>query len=558
MGSSVLTVGPRTQDSGERSSAYAAGVSPATVVSHDTQVSLSARAPSRQGPAFASVLATIQGERTRAESGPSRDAERPDSEIRPSLDADRASAASRPYRDAERPVSESRASREGVDVQGGVPVWSDGGVMASASVQTPWLLLALGSGSFTWSDDAADEEVAGAIAMGDMVQTDGPSDAPILSWTDGALPPALSAAGNVEGRESAVVAPMPQQIALFVEPATSWERTWSSGSDRVPGHHAVQEGESPAEAPPGEPAGAAEAWHLSTEATGAKGEARPLRPGDFIDRRVHDPGSGPTVPPALPSERAALGEPALSAAARDGVAAPRPTVGDARDTPVVVSARPGQVPTEDGVGAGLARSVEGRDGSQAGLAEPALPTAAPDRVGPPGPTVVAGERQVQGRREGQSHTIDIGSAIAPIPPAPVVDRMITVAPTVVVSAASAEHAVDQIVTAVRMQWKDGIGEAKLQLRPDALGTVTVALRVEAGAVTAVVRAESAQVQEWVLRNQESLRQQLEASGLHLDELVVSPDDRGQQDRQPDPEQEPRRRRAAGGPSATGTRFEQLL
>ena len=136
--------------------------------------------------------------------------------------------------------------------------------------------------------------------------------------------------------------------------------------------------------------------------------------------------------------------------------------------------------------------------------------------------------------------------------------MIAVVPPVVVPGASAEHVVDQVVTAVRMQWRDGIGEAKLQLRPDAIGTVTVALRVEAGAVTAVVRAESAQVQEWILKNQESLRQQLEASGLHLDGLVVSPDDRGRRDHQPDPEQEPRRRQAARGTATTGARFEQLL
>jgi flagellar hook-length control protein FliK len=132
---------------------------------------------------------------------------------------------------------------------------------------------------------------------------------------------------------------------------------------------------------------------------------------------------------------------------------------------------------------------------------------------------------------------------APVPPSP----------------GAGEQVLHQIVTSLRMQWKDGIGEAKLQLRPDALGTVSVSLRVEGGAVTAVVRADSPQVQEWVLQHQQTLRQQLELVGLQLDELVVSPDDQGQQGRQEaQPERHRRQRPSADDRRADSPRFEQLL
>ena len=101
------------------------------------------------------------------------------------------------------------------------------------------------------------------------------------------------------------------------------------------------------------------------------------------------------------------------------------------------------------------------------------------------------------------------------------------APAVPLAPSVRDQVLHEVVSSLKMQWKEGIGEAKLHLRPDALGAVSVSLRVEAGAVTAVVRADSPQVQEWVLQHQQTLRQQMEAAGLRLDELVVTPDDQPQ-------------------------------
>jgi flagellar hook-length control protein FliK len=152
-------------------------------------------------------------------------------------------------------------------------------------------------------------------------------------------------------------------------------------------------------------------------------------------------------------------------------------------------------------------------------------------------------------------------AIAPpataAPPAAAMAQAGPVSPTLPPEVA--DQVIQQVVSSLKMQWKDGVGEARLHLRPDALGSVSVSLRVEGGAVTAVVRAENPQVQEWVLQHQQTLRQQMEAAGLHLDEFVVSPDDQRQQSRE-DSSPDPQRRRprpARSDDSTEAPRFELL-
>jgi len=66
------------------------------------------------------------------------------------------------------------------------------------------------------------------------------------------------------------------------------------------------------------------------------------------------------------------------------------------------------------------------------------------------------------------------------------------------------------------------------------------------------------VQDWVLQHQQTLRQQMEAAGLHLDELTVNPDDRGQQERHQDAQPEQRRRQSRSTDAGPDTpRFELL-
>jgi flagellar hook-length control protein FliK len=83
------------------------------------------------------------------------------------------------------------------------------------------------------------------------------------------------------------------------------------------------------------------------------------------------------------------------------------------------------------------------------------------------------------------------------------------------------HLETQIVQAIRLQWRDGMGTARLTLDPEYLGAVTIALRVEHGQVTAAVHAENPDVRAWVQSNQSLLTHGLSQQGLSLDRLIIS-------------------------------------
>jgi flagellar hook-length control protein FliK len=96
----------------------------------------------------------------------------------------------------------------------------------------------------------------------------------------------------------------------------------------------------------------------------------------------------------------------------------------------------------------------------------------------------------------------------------------------VVAPARAETALEsdlprQIVQAIRMQWVDGVGDARIKLQPEYLGELSIAIRVEHGSVTASLESNSPTVREWIDSNQPMLRQALSEHGLHLDRLTVT-------------------------------------
>ena len=115
--------------------------------------------------------------------------------------------------------------------------------------------------------------------------------------------------------------------------------------------------------------------------------------------------------------------------------------------------------------------------------------------------------------------------------------------------------VQQFVQTMRVQFRDGIGDAVLRLRPEHLGEVSISLRVENGSVAATVNAETAAVRQWLEANQASLRQGLSEQGLQLDRFVVQrdPQERHSRDEESSPrrQQQQRRRNA----NADTPRFE---
>lgn len=113
--------------------------------------------------------------------------------------------------------------------------------------------------------------------------------------------------------------------------------------------------------------------------------------------------------------------------------------------------------------------------------------------------------------------------------------------------------VPQVVKAIHLQWRQGLGEARLRLEPANLGEVQVTLRVRDGAVSALLRAETPAVQAWIDARQQELRGALEHQGLRLEhfEVVVDPDGRREPNRDQLPFARPRPARAR----ADAPRFE---
>ena len=127
----------------------------------------------------------------------------------------------------------------------------------------------------------------------------------------------------------------------------------------------------------------------------------------------------------------------------------------------------------------------------------------------------------------------------------------------------------QIVQSIRLRAQNGGGEAHIRLKPDYLGELTVAVKVEQGVVTARLHAETPAVREWMEANEQGLRHSLAEQGLRLDRLTVTDQpptaesddrDRRRQSRQNgQSREEPRPRQGAGrtrtdGPAPT---FEVL-
>lgn len=99
----------------------------------------------------------------------------------------------------------------------------------------------------------------------------------------------------------------------------------------------------------------------------------------------------------------------------------------------------------------------------------------------------------------------------------------------------------QIVKTFSLAWRAGIGEARMRLEPERLGSVAVSLRVERGVVTATITAETPAVRDWVRAHESELRTALAGQGLDLEQLVVSADPDNRRDQREAGDEVPPRR-----------------
>jgi len=188
----------------------------------------------------------------------------------------------------------------------------------------------------------------------------------------------------------------------------------------------------------------------------------------------------------------------------------------------------------------------GAGGEQPAPADSVVPPAAPPAAGAPAFAVVA-----------ERPTLTVGQAASP---------NVLAAPQHIDAAAAAELPA-QVVQSIRLQAAGAGGEAIVRLRPDYLGELVVAVKVENGAVTAALQSDTPAVRRWVEANEATLRQGLAEHGLQLDRLTVTGDepttgtserhDR-RHDRSPEDEESPQpesRRRRQQDPDAT---FEVIV
>jgi flagellar hook-length control protein FliK len=96
------------------------------------------------------------------------------------------------------------------------------------------------------------------------------------------------------------------------------------------------------------------------------------------------------------------------------------------------------------------------------------------------------------------------------------------APVVMTDAGDAGTVADQIVKAIKIQVRDGIGEVRLRLQPDQMGEVHIALKVDRDRVSAVLQVERPEVRAQIEGQGQTLRAGLAAQGLKLEDLTVRP------------------------------------
>jgi flagellar hook-length control protein FliK len=132
--------------------------------------------------------------------------------------------------------------------------------------------------------------------------------------------------------------------------------------------------------------------------------------------------------------------------------------------------------------------------------------------------------QVQAAERGQSLALSLAS------------------PATQLDAGDAGNVAGQLVQAIRLQVRNGIGEARLRLRPEHLGEVHIDLKVDRDKVSAVLQVERPDVRAYIEGQGQTLRAGLAAQGLHLEELTVRDDEsRREERRQPDQQSNRRRR-----------------
>jgi flagellar hook-length control protein FliK len=131
-------------------------------------------------------------------------------------------------------------------------------------------------------------------------------------------------------------------------------------------------------------------------------------------------------------------------------------------------------------------------------------------------------------------------ASAAASPAAAANVSAPVAPTPV-TMTEAEENLGRLVQAMRVNVRAGAWEATVRLKPEHLGDVSISLRVDRNAVSAVVNAEAAGVRQWLETQEQAVRAGMAEHGLQLERFVVQRDGQRRDPHEQEPQPQPRRR-----------------
>jgi hypothetical protein len=156
-----------------------------------------------------------------------------------------------------------------------------------------------------------------------------------------------------------------------------------------------------------------------------------------------------------------------------------------------------------------------------------------------------------------------GTNVNPVPPVPSASTSAAPTPVILAPAAVAATPSDipgddnlsRLVQTMRVIARPGAWEATVRLKPEHLGDVTIALRVERNTVSAVVQAEAAGVRQWLETQEQAVRAGMAEHGLHLDRFVV---DREGQRREANPQHGDARPRQQKPRTGAEPRFEVVV
>jgi len=270
--------------------------------------------------------------------------------------------------------------------------------------------------------------------------------------------------------------------------------------------------------------------------------ARPAKPARPVDVRAEAKTLLLNAAPIVTRDSAAVETPVATAAAADAAVEAKPRVAAA------VTVAPSPAPAANILAFSRPFMRQGGEDSGAGANRHAF---------------AAAVKQIAWQPEDRPAAFEpaLSRSVAAPTPAPARQAPLVTATTAAQDSSPTgatlpeQDSVTRFIQTFRVQARNGLTEATVRLKPEHLGEVSIAVRVDRGSVTAVVNAADPGVRQWLRGQEDTIRATLAEQGLTLESLVVDSD--GERQDQGAAEQETQRRQRAPRRQGDEPRFEMV-